>query len=174
EKINDVINDIIHAQNVNPKTTNKTDIVFDEPNTPLFIFADKLRIYEVISNLITNAINATRNTSTDKVTVCARVREPSKNNSNFVCGYDANSYVIVSVKDSGTGIDPEIETRLFTKFVTKSESGLGLGLYISKCIVNAHDGKIWGQNNQDGKGATVSFSLPIETKVTSARAEDDL
>jgi signal transduction histidine kinase len=70
-------------------------------------------------------------------------------------------YVVVSVKDSGTGIDPEILTRLFERFASKSFSGTGLGLFISKSIIEAHGGKMWDQNNPDGKGATFAFSLPI-------------
>ena len=66
------------------------------------------------------------------------------------------------VKDTGQVIDSEILPKLFTKFATKSETGTGLGLYISKSIVEAHGGKIWGENNTDGIGATFSFSLPIE------------
>ena len=69
--------------------------------------------------------------------------------------------VIVSIKDNGQGIDPEILPRLFSKFATKSEiGGTGLGLFISKSIVEAHGGKIWAYNNTDGNGATFSFSLP--------------
>jgi signal transduction histidine kinase len=71
--------------------------------------------------------------------------------------------VIVSVKDSGIGIDPEIQPRLFTKFTTKSQTGgTGLGLFISKNIIEKHDGKIWAENSADGKGATFSFCLPIK------------
>jgi signal transduction histidine kinase len=70
-------------------------------------------------------------------------------------------YVVVSVKDRGTGIDPEILPRLFERFASKSFSGTGLGLFISKSIVEAHGGKIWAENNTDGKGATFSFSLPL-------------
>ena len=66
----------------------------------------------------------------------------------------------MSVKDKGIGITPEIMPRLFTKFATKSERGTGLGLFISKSIVEAHGGKIWAENNSDGIGATFSFSLP--------------
>ena len=66
----------------------------------------------------------------------------------------------VSIKDTGSGIDPEIMPRLFTKFSSKSFKGTGLGLYISKCIVEAHGGRIWAENNVDGKGATFSFCLP--------------
>ncbi len=71
------------------------------------------------------------------------------------------SEVIVSIKDRGTGIDPDIQDKLFSKFATKSDTGSGLGLYISKGIVEAHGGKIWAENNRDGKGATFTFSLPI-------------
>jgi signal transduction histidine kinase len=69
--------------------------------------------------------------------------------------------VVVSIKDTGTGIDPEILPRLFSKFVSKSVAGTGLGLFISKSIVEAHGGKIWAQNNADGRGATFAFSLPL-------------
>ena len=73
--------------------------------------------------------------------------------------------VIVSIKDTGRGIDPEIFTRLFTRFATQSESGgTGLGLFICKGIIETHGGKIWAENNEDGKGATFSFSLPLVNK----------
>jgi two-component system, OmpR family, sensor histidine kinase VicK len=74
---------------------------------------------------------------------------------------DSDKKVIVSVKDDGTGIDPTIISRLFTKFATKSETGSGLGLFISKGIVEAHGGRIWAQNNPDGVGATFYFMLPM-------------
>ena len=70
--------------------------------------------------------------------------------------------VIISIKDNGKGIDPEIFPRLFTKFASKSFQGTGLGLYISKNIIEAHGGKIWAENNKDGKGATFYFTLPLE------------
>jgi two-component system sensor histidine kinase VicK len=66
------------------------------------------------------------------------------------------------VRDNGRGIDPEIMPKLFTKFATKSNQGIGLGLYISKSIVEAHGGKIWAENNRNGKGATFTFTLPIQ------------
>ena len=73
---------------------------------------------------------------------------------------DKNKKVIVNVKDTGRGIDTSILPRLFTKFASKSYQGTGLGLFISKGIVEAHLGEIWGKNNADGIGATFSFSLP--------------
>ena len=69
--------------------------------------------------------------------------------------------VLISIKDTGTGIDPDIMPRLFTKFISKSVAGTGLGLFISKSIVEAHGGKMWGENNADGRGATFYFNLPL-------------
>ena len=70
--------------------------------------------------------------------------------------------IIVSVKDTGAGIDQEILPRLFSKFTTRSDiGGTGLGLFISKSIVEAHLGKIWAVNNANEKGATFFFSIPI-------------
>jgi signal transduction histidine kinase len=74
---------------------------------------------------------------------------------------DSNQ-VIVSIKDEGPGIDPSIMPRLFTKFASKSEKGTGLGLFISKSIIEAHGGKMRAENNADGKGATFAFTLSIQ------------
>ncbi len=69
---------------------------------------------------------------------------------------------VVEIKDTGTGIDKEIIAKLFTKFTTKSFQGTGLGLYISKNIIEAHGGRIWAENNKEWNGATFSFYLPVE------------
>lgn len=71
---------------------------------------------------------------------------------------------IVSIKDHGRGIDPTVMPRLFKKFISKSEQGTGLGLYLSKSIIEAHDGRIWAKNNEDGRGSTFEFSLPLTIK----------
>jgi signal transduction histidine kinase len=73
---------------------------------------------------------------------------------------DANT-ITLGVKDEGSGISPDITPRLFSKFATASEKGTGLGLYISKKIVEAHGGKIWAENNKDGEGATFAFTIPM-------------
>jgi two-component system sensor histidine kinase VicK len=121
------------------------------PHRDILIQADKGRILQVVSNLLTNAVKFTA----EGTILLSVERDKSSNNHN-------NNAVIVSVKDSGQGIDPSILPRLFTKFASKSYKGTGLGLFISKGIMNAHGGKIWGENNPDGKGATFSFSLPLE------------
>ncbi len=69
------------------------------------------------------------------------------------------NYVVVSIKDTGQGIDKDILPRLFTKFASKSFEGTGLGLFISKSIVHSHGGKIWAVNNHD-YGATFYFKIP--------------
>src|SRR5712692_2468835 len=109
---------------------------------------DEGRIIQVITNLISNAIAFTKK-GVISITKETRMEEDG-------------SSVIVTLKDTGSGIDPQILPRLFTKFTTRSEKGTGLGLYICKRIIEAHGGKIWGGNNDD-EGATFGFSLPITT-----------
>jgi signal transduction histidine kinase len=108
------------------------------------IEADKRRLNQVISNLLDNAIKFTQKGS---IVISTQRKD--------------NDNVIVFVKDTGIGIDQEIMSRLFSKFASKSVQGTGLGLFISKSIIEAHGGKIWAENNPDGKGAVFAFSLPI-------------
>ena len=160
KKILNVIKDV-EKQISDP---NKLKILFTEPREAIFVDADKGRIYQVIANLLNNAIKFTK-----EGTILVSVRMTQKKGGNKEekeeerdYGSSSSRHVIVSVKDSGAGIDPEILPRLCTKFATKSDKGTGLGLYISKSIIEAHGGKIWAENNSDGKGATFTFSLPID------------
>jgi two-component system sensor histidine kinase VicK len=123
------------------------DISFQYDLTDVVVYADKGRISEVVSNILNNAIKFTHKGS---ITVSVEVQSN-----------DSGSEAIVLIRDEGTGIDREIVSRLFSKFVTKSDKGTGLGLYISKSIVEAHGGKIWARNNEDERGATFGFSLPL-------------
>ncbi|MGA6921959.1 MAG: HAMP domain-containing sensor histidine kinase [Nitrososphaeraceae archaeon] len=120
-------------------------------NSELIVEADRDRISQVVSNLINNAIKFTSKKG-GTISVAAEKRNGSKND---------NQEVVVNIVDTGEGIHHEIIPRLFTKFASKSNSGTGLGLYISKSIIESHGGRIWAENNPDGKGATFSFSLPI-------------
>jgi two-component system sensor histidine kinase VicK len=144
EKIRNVINGVNNQGGFRNNNSNVVPILF-EPKEDVLVEADKVRIYEVISNLLKNAIQFTKEGT---ITIAAEEK------------VDYNE-IQVSVKDTGIGIDPEILPRLFTKFASKSVTGTGLGLFISKAIVEAHGGKIWAQNNTDGKGATFAFSLPL-------------
>jgi two-component system, OmpR family, sensor histidine kinase VicK len=132
----------IKSQNSN---NHQVKILYDsEKGHTIFVKADKDRITQVISNLLRNAINFTKEGT---ITITKKKK-------------DAGS-AIITIEDTGTGIDPEILPRLFTKFTKKSDKGTGLGLYISKGIVEAHGGRIWAENNTAGKGATFTFSLPL-------------
>jgi signal transduction histidine kinase len=122
-----------------------------DPHWDILIQADKGKISQVTSNLLSNAVKFTA----EGTILISVEKDKSSNNNN-------NKAIIVSVKDSGQGIDSSILPRLFTKFASKSYKGTGLGLFISKGIIEAHGGKIWGENNPEGRGATFSFSLPLE------------
>jgi signal transduction histidine kinase len=116
-----------------------------DDNQQVIIKADKIRIAQVLANLLDNSINS----SQEGIIYVTTTIDPDTNN------------ITVSVKDGGSGINPNIIPRLFSKFATASERGTGLGLYISKKIIDAHGGKIWAENNKDGKGATFGFTLPL-------------
>ncbi|HYZ96188.1 MAG TPA: HAMP domain-containing sensor histidine kinase, partial [Nitrososphaeraceae archaeon] len=123
------------------------------------VYGDKNRIGQVMSNLIGNSIKFTNQ---KEGTISINIRKGKKIDN------DKDSSVVVEIKDTGVGIDPEIFPKLFTKFATKSFQGTGLGLYICKNIIEAHGGQIWAENNinnsnKDGKkGATFSFSMPLK------------
>ena len=111
----------------------------------ILVNADKDKITQVISNLLGNAVKFTKNGS-----ISVKVNTSKEHNE-----------AIISIKDTGQGIDPSIVPHLFTKFSSKSFEGIGLGLFIAKNIVQAHGGRIWAENNFDGKGAIFFFTLPV-------------
>jgi signal transduction histidine kinase len=124
----------------------KLKIFLTKPVGSYYVEADMGRLTQVVSNLLSNAVKFTDKGGEISVHV-------EKD--------DTNQQIIVSVKDNGQGIDPEIFPRLFSKFTSKSHVGTGLGLFISKKIIEAHGGRIWAQNNSGGKGSTFSFTLPM-------------
>jgi two-component system, OmpR family, sensor histidine kinase VicK len=119
----------------------------------IFIQADRARITQVISNLLSNAVKFT-----SEGTISISLEQKTEEQGN------GGNVVVIVVKDTGQSIHPDILPKLFTKFATKSETGTGLGLYISKSVVESHGGKIWAKNNADGKGAIFTFSLPVYKK----------
>jgi signal transduction histidine kinase len=145
--IDSVIRDCIidASQHIGKKNIKFSYMPADDSQQVIIIKADRTRIAQVLMNLLENSINS----SQEGIISVTTAIDP-----------DANS-ITVSVKDAGSGINPDILPRLFSKFATASEKGTGLGLYISKKIIEAHGGKIWAENNKDGKGATFSFTLPL-------------
>jgi signal transduction histidine kinase len=118
----------------------------DDDDDDIEVYADKERIMQVLGNLLSNALKFTKQGT---ITIL-----PEQSND--------KSQLTVKVTDTGLGIDHALLLRLFTKFATKSDKGTGLGLYISKSIVEAHGGRIWAENNSDGRGATFTFTMPIQ------------
>jgi two-component system sensor histidine kinase VicK len=134
-----------HITKIHKDTNLKLEFIRSKED--IFIKADKWRINQVISNLLSNAIKFT---SEGTVTAAA---------------VPNNDEIVVNITDTGPGIDSEILPKLFMKFATKSTAGTGLGLFISKSIIETHGGKIWGKNNHpEGNGATFGFSLPLHNE----------
>jgi signal transduction histidine kinase len=131
----------------------KLELVFKR-DADIYIEADKSRINQVLSNLLLNAIKFTKEGT---ITITTEKKEESD-----YYNHSSREVVVVTIKDSGTGVAPDILTKIFRKFTSGSQGGTGLGLFISSSIIEAHGGKIWGGNNPDGIGATFSFSLPID------------
>jgi two-component system, OmpR family, sensor histidine kinase VicK len=144
--IYELLSDVIKDYTERIKSDNKNiELLYEQQNrnSPILIDADKGRINQVLSNLLNNALNFT---SKGQILVDA---------------YESNNKkeIIVSITDTGSGINKDIFPKLFSKFATKSFQGTGLGLYISKSIIEAHGGKIWAKNNKYG-GSTFMFTLP--------------
>jgi signal transduction histidine kinase len=146
--INDLISNVVQDyRNSIEKDHNITLLYEPKMDINFFVEADWYRITQVISNLLNNAIKFTK-----EGTVSVTLEKKKEDN---------QQEVLVSVKDRGTGIHTDILSRLFSKFASYAEKGTGLGLFISKSVVEAHGGRIWGENNIDGMGATFSFTLPL-------------
>jgi signal transduction histidine kinase len=148
--INDIVKTVVQDNMTQiEKSRIKHDLIilYKPKEDNIIAKVDKGRVSQVGSNLIDNAIKFTSN-GTIKVTT-------------EIINENGKKEALVSIKDSGKGIDPEIAQKLFSKFITKSFSGTGLGLFISKNIIEVHGGRIWAENNPDGKGATFTFTLPL-------------
>ena len=149
-----VVKDIVDSYNQNlrekyavNKSKNLEELMIIQNGVKdLEVTLDKVRITQVICNILDNALSFSHE---GKIKVV--LKKEKRNRQNFL---------LVRVKDTGPGIDPEILSKLFTKFASKSDMGTGLGLFISKGIVEAHGGKIWAENNPN-RGATFSFTVPI-------------
>lgn len=152
--LNDIIVNCVNDITINRYSNNnreKDGVKISYEPKDIFLEADEKRISQVISNLLSNALKATNK---GFISIISDINGDSNNNDRMA---------IIRVRDTGQGIAPDILPKLFSKFFSKSFEGTGLGLYISKRIVEAHEGKIWAESNLDGKGATFSFTLPLNT-----------
>ena len=153
-ELNDLLFSIVqnyYKEGTNSASSGKdVSVLYEPPNENIVVEADKERISQVVRNIIGNALEFT---SEGTVSVTLRKERQQEN--------EGRQIAVVTVTDSGCGIDPTIVPRIFEKFVTRSDKGTGLGLFVSKSIIRAHEGRIWAQNNTEGeKGATFCFTLP--------------
>jgi two-component system sensor histidine kinase VicK len=162
--LNDAILSVVEGYREQIKNDN-VKVMYDGRGGITLVEADRRRLTQVVSNLLNNALKFTEEGA---VTVTTTIERKGDR--------DGGGEVIVSVKDTGSGIDPELMPRLFTKFATKSYQGTGLGLFIAKSIVEAHSGKMWAENNNNSdrkhKGATFYFTLPVVNINEQTREED--
>ncbi|MGH9979278.1 MAG: sensor histidine kinase, partial [Nitrososphaeraceae archaeon] len=159
---------------------------------PFMIEADKSKVSQVLSNLLSNALSSIRlknGTEEGRITITVGRREKmtwenkigvANKSHDLGSSSESNYEIIINVTDNGQGIPPDVAQNLFTKFVSGSDSGTGLGLYISKNIIEAHGGRIWAKNNDStapiegtvpitSSGATFSFSLPALEIITKSK-----
>src|ERR687895_903437 len=145
--LKDILTDIIDDYNNLLTIKGSKDVTLRYEPKDILIMADKVRVGRVISNLLNNAIKFT-----PRGEIAISVIELNNNN--------GNGEIQVNIKDTGTGLSPVILPKLFSKFVSTDSGGTGLGLFVSRNIVEAHGGRIWAENNANGKGATFSFIIP--------------
>ena len=146
------INDEIVNKHSNSNDDERKPKILYQPKD-ILLRADRIRISQVISNLLSNAIKFSPGGT---ISIVSDLKSTDKDKNPI------KDEAIINIKDDGNGIDEEILPKLFSKFATKSFSGTGLGLFICKSIIEAHGGNIWAENNSNGKGATFSFTLPLD------------
>ena len=147
ESVLDIIRESLRFIHEDP---NKREVRIDwsiEGSLPP-ICVDRIQTQQVFINLISNAIEATEGSAnTAKILLRAFVTQEHE--------------VIVQVIDNGTGL--EDTEKIFDAFMTTKEKGMGIGLAVSRSIVEAHGGRLWAENNPDG-GATFNVALPVSSK----------
>jgi signal transduction histidine kinase len=187
--LNDAILNVVEdyrkqiANDISSNKNGDVKVIYEPANSITLVEADRRRLAQVIYNLLNNAIKFTKE-GTVTVTTTIKRKEDVDRDSGAAA---AAEEVIIAVKDTGTGIDPELMPRLFTKFASKSYQGTGLGLFISKSIIEAHGGKMWAENNNNNdensnkndygghgsdtkhNGATFYFTLPVADMIEERR-----
>jgi signal transduction histidine kinase len=151
-------------------STKKIEFYLDVPKEKdVLIYADRERIVQVISNLLDNSIKFIEKEGS--IYLMIKIKRDEDDIKEMIDEDNNRDQVVISIKDTGISIPEEIFPILFTKFTAKSITGAGLGLYISKSIVEAHGGRIRAENNNDGKGVTFTLSLPLIKKENNNHSE---
>lgn len=148
--VSEVVDD--HRERIKDSSNKNIELSYhsdEDGKRRIFVEADRGRITQVLTNLLNNALKFT---DEGQITVSTYQNNDSNDN---------KDEITVRVVDTGSGIDNGIYPKIFSKFATKSHQGTGLGLFISKSIIEAHGGRIWAKNNTDGRGATFIFTIPI-------------
>jgi len=163
--LNDAILSVVEDYREQIKNDN-VKVIYEVRDSITLVEADRQRLTQVVSNLLNNALKFTKEGA---VTITSTIERKEDG--------DGGGEVIVSIKDTGNGIDPEFMPRLFTKFATKSYQGTGLGLFIARSIIEAHSGRMWAENNNNDsdtkhKGATFYFTLPVVNINEHTRKDD--
>src|SRR5829696_4983854 len=178
---------IYEPANSSSSSSNSNENTSNSNGSIILVEADRRRLAQVITNLLNNAIKFTKEGTVTVSTTSSSIIKRKDADRDSGDGKvkeekeEEEEEVVIAVKDTGTGIDPELMPRLFTKFATKSYQGTGLGLYISKSIIEAHGGKMWAENNSDEgsdsetehKGATFYFTLPVADMIEEKRGEKE-
>jgi signal transduction histidine kinase len=167
--LNNVILNVVDDYRKRIAANGNVKVIHELSNGTIIVEADRRRLTQVISNLFGNAIKFTKEGTVTVTTTIRGKKDLDRDSAKEKGAAAVAAEVVIAVKDTGTGIDPELMPRLFTKFATKSYQGTGLGLFISKSIVEAHGGKMWAENNnKDGsdfnrqhRGATFYFTIPV-------------
>ena len=160
--VSEVVDD--HRERIKDSSNKNIELSYDsdeDGKRRIFVEADRGRITQVLTNLLNNALKFT---DEGQITVSTYQNNDSNDN---------KDEVTVRVVDTGSGIDNGIYPKIFSKFATKSHQGTGLGLFISKSIIEAHGGRIWAKNNTDGRGATFIFTIPIIDVDSNSAGEHD-
>src|SRR5215216_4398711 len=178
---------IYEPANSSSSSSNSNENTSNSNSSIILVEADRRRLAQVISNLLNNAIKFTKEGTVTVSTTSSSIikrKDAERDSGDGKVKEEKEKEeeeVVIAVKDTGTGIDPELMPRLFTKFATKSYQGTGLGLYISKSIIEAHGGKMWAENNSDEgsdsetehKGATFYLTLPVADVIEERRGEKE-
>jgi signal transduction histidine kinase len=155
-KLDDLLSNIVqtyYKEGMNSVARRKAvSVLFEPQNENIVVEADKERISQVVRNILSNALEFTN----EGIVLVTLRKERQKEQ-------ERAQIAVVTVTDTGCGIDSAVMPKIFEKFVTRSDKGTGLGLFVSKSIIQAHEGEIWVQNNTKGqKGATFCFTLPCK------------